>query len=416
MIAIKHMLKNMFSHRTRLILTVLAIAWGTFSITTMLAVGEGLRMTFGNVVKNSGDGALIVSGRQSTEPYRGQAAGIKVIFGKEDLVRLQEAFQNRAEIAGEAQWTVSLFRKGKSKLNTPVIAVDPNYRSIHGVSLLPRGRFINALDDAGHRQVIVLGARTVKKLFNSSENPLGQIVYLASKPFLVVGVQKQTLQLLSTSSVPDDFTNWIPYSTYSELTQDHTYSDFIVAPKDLSEVPRLQQEIINSIAHSRQLNPLDSGILDFTNLQKEKIKLNTFFYSIEFILGVIGTLTLVVAGVGIANVTYISIKRATREIGIRMALGATTYDILFYYACEALLTTALGGIVGLVMAKGFVGLINLIPAKSEVLQEIGNPRPILSFTVMMVVISILGLIGFLSGLFPARKAAWINPAEALRHD
>jgi putative ABC transport system permease protein len=134
------------------------------------------------------------------------------------------------------------------------------------------------------------------------------------------------------------------------------------------------------------------------------------------VLGLIGTLTLIVAGVGIANVMFISVKRATREIGIRMALGATSYKIMAYYGLEALITTAIGGIIGLLMAKGVVVIINKIPMKAELLQYFGSPRPVLSWTVMIVVIAILGAIGFLAGFFPARKAALINPAEALRYE
>lgn len=415
MISITHVMKNMFTNRTRLVLTILAVAWGTFSIASMLAVGEGLRLTFGSVVNNAGTGALIVSGHQSTESFRGQASGIQVVLNQEDLNRLRLAMDNTASVAGEAEWSITIYNGKKSRRGV-VKPVSPNYAKIHGINLMTGSRFINAEDDKQHRQVIVLGTRTVQKLFNPSENPIGKYVYLGSHPFLVIGVQRKTLQLLSTNSVNDDFTNWVPYSTYEELTRNRTYSNFIIAPFDLEQVPRLQRDIKHIIANSRQLNPDDPGILDFINLQKEKMKINLFFYSIEFILGIIGVLTLVVAGVGIANVMYISVKRATREIGIRMAVGATTYEILFYYACEALITTGIGGILGLIMAKGLVLLVNQIPMNSELLQYMGSPRPVLSLNVMIIVIVVLGVIGFFAGIFPARKAASINPAEALRYE
>lgn len=406
----------MFSNRTRLFLTILAVAWGTFSIAIMLAVGDGLRMTFASAVNNAGEAALIISGHQSTQPYRGQRSGIKVILTQEDLYRLRVAMYESALVTGAKEWDVKIHKGNKTHRGPPLTAVDALYDKVHGVSVLPGGRFINAEDERLRRQVIVLGTKTVPKVFKPRENPVGQMIYLAGKPFLIVGVQRKTLQLVSTNSVPDVFANWVPYSTYQEVTNDRTYDNFIIAPFDLKDVPKLQRIAKYVIASRRQLNPDDPGILNFINLQKEKTKINLFSYGIEIFLGVIGALTLVVAGVGIANVMYISVKRATREIGIRMAIGATTYEILFYYACEALMTTALGGAIGLLMAKGLVLLVNKIPMNSELLDYFGNPRPILSWSVMLIVILVLGVIGFVAGIFPAKKAASINPAEALRYE
>lgn len=416
MISITHILKNMFSNRTRLFLTILAVAWGTFSIASMLAVGDGLRMTFANAINSTGEAALVISGHQSTQPYRGQPSGIKVILTQEDLDRLRLAMHGSALVTGQKEWAVKIHKGNKTHRGPPLTAVDTQYDRIHGVGVLPGGRFINAEDERLRRQVIVLGTKTIAKIFKPRENPIGQFVYLEGKPFLVIGVQRKTLQLISTNSVPDIFTNWIPYSTYQEVTNDRTYDTFIIAPYDLKDVATLQRIAKHVIASRRQLNPDDPGIVNFINLENEKTKINLFSYGIEIFLGVIGALTLVVAGVGIANVMYISVKRATREIGIRMAIGATSYEILFYYACEALITTAIGGAIGLVMAKGLVILVNKIPMNSELLDYFGNPRPILSWNVMLVVILILGVIGFIAGIFPAKKAASINPAEALRYE
>lgn len=416
MTSITYIFKNMFTNRTRLFLTVLAVAWGTFSIASMLAVGEGLRLTFSDVVDKAGDAALIVSGNQSTEAFRGQANGIKVILNQDDLDRLKQAMSERALVTGNFMWDVRLLNGHKTAGRNPVTVVAPQYDIIHGISLMPGGRFINVEDERLKRRVIVLGTKTAQKLFSPRENPIGNAVYVDKTPFQVVGVQRRTLQLISTNSVPDDYTSWVPYSTYQTLTNNRIFTNFIIAPFDLNDIPLLQNIVRHIIANPRQLNPNDPGILDFINLQKEKEKINLFSYGIEIFLGVVGALTLVIAGVGIANVMFISVKRATREIGIRMTLGATTYEILFYYACEALVTTALGGIVGLLMAKGLVWLVNQIPMKSELLEYFGSPKPVLSFNVMLIVILVLGAVGLFAGIFPARKAASINPAEALRHE
>lgn len=417
-ISFAQILKNMLAQRTRLILTILAVAWGTFTIALMLAVGEGLRLTFGNTMENAGTATLIISGAESSESFHGQASKVKVDFTEDDLQLLKKEFEGKADIAGEIEWNVKLYGSTKktTRRGRPVMAVSENYGSIHKINVAKPGRFLNHLDDANRRQVIVLGTNTAEKLFKPNENPVGKFVYLDSTPFLVIGVQKETLQLIETGKMPDNFLNWVPYSTYHALTTKRNYSSFTIAPKNIADTPQLENIARQIIAKPRALNPDDPSIISVIHLQEEKEKLNIFFKGIETVLGIIGALTLVVAGVGIANVMYISVKRATREIGIRMALGAKPYEILLYYATEAVLTTALGGILGFLMAFGLVYFIQHIPVHSEVLDHLGNPRPILSFSVILMVMLVLGAIGILAGIFPARKAALINPAEALRHE
>ena len=136
----------------------------------------------------------------------------------------------------------------------------------------------------------------------------------------------------------------------------------------------------------------------------------------ELFLGIVGGLTLIIAGIGIANVMFASVKKATRDIGIRMAVGARTDQILIHYIFEALFATLIGGTLGFVIAWSVVKGIGLIPISSDILIQMGKPKPVLSLTVIIVVMITLGLVGFLAGFFPARKASLINPAEALRHD
>ena len=132
----------MFAHRTRLILTILAIAWGTFSIATMLAIGEGLRVTFGDVVTNSGTESIIINAGQSTKPYRGRS-NISITLTQDNLEALQILLKNKAIVAGETSFDMPLFHNKNMRRGPPLSAVTENYGRIHSVNLTPNNPFIN---------------------------------------------------------------------------------------------------------------------------------------------------------------------------------------------------------------------------------------------------------------------------------
>lgn len=411
---VPHLIKDMYVNKMRLILTIIAVAWGTFSVGTMLAVGEGLRLTFSKAIQ-CGSEALIVTPGESTRIYKGQPNHRVVEFTQEDLRYLQEFFAQDALITASAQWNNNIYY-GKEGSSAAITAVDDHYTQAHPIHLLSNSRFINYQDVKFHRQVIVLGKQSAEKLFKKDENPIGKFVILANRPFLVIGVQKNSLQLFATNRIPDNYTNWIPITSYQDLTNQNHFNNFVIAPFDLLKTKNFQDQITTFLAKLKVLDSNDAGILNFIDLQDKKKKLTSFLVGLEIFLGIIGGLTLIVAGVGIANVMFISITRSTRNIGIKMAVGATPRHILLYFALEALLTTSLGGFLGLILTKLFLFLLTFLPMHSPVFEFFGNPEPILSLNVIFIVILFLGAIGFLAGIFPARKASLINPAEALRYE
>ena len=138
------------------------------------------------------------------------------------------------------------------------------------------------------------------------------------------------------------------------------------------------------------------------------------FLGIEIFMGIIGGLTLLVAGIGVANIMYVIVKERTREIGIKIAVGARPAVIISQFVLESLLTVAIGGFIGMALAVGLVNAVSLLPIENMVMDLVGHP--VFSRLLALICVSFLGLLGLLAGVFPARRASTVDPVEALRYE
>lgn len=413
MIAWQYLFREMMSHKIRVILIILAIAWGTTAITTMLAIGEGLRVTFGRAMQGVGQGLLIVSGGKTSRIFQGTPLRQSIHLTQQDVDAIQQSIPGIQAISGEFTFSAPLTYQGKSSFAVQK-AVEPAYATIRNIRISPPGRFINPLDMEENRRVVVVGDEIVKRLFPASTNPLGKTILLGQWPFQVIGVTSHKLQISSYDG-PDAYKIWIPASTYSLLTRQRAYSDLIILPTDPAHTEALQRAIQTLIAVNHRANPEDDRIVDFEDLYQTQQKSTQLFLGMQIFLGIVGGLALGIAGVGIANVMLVSISHATRDIGIQMAIGATPQIIIVHYLTEALLMMLTGGLLGLVCTKLLITGISAIPIHSNILRFTGKPEPILSWNIFITVLLVLSAVGLLSGIFPARQAARIHPVEALQH-
>jgi putative ABC transport system permease protein len=407
------MFKEIKAQKTRLILAIFSVAWGTASIAFMLSIGEGLRLSF---MKQASSGGMLTLAAQpvyTTKNYEGMPNQSQVFFKISDTKKL-------TAISGVKMVTPTInfsaeTRRGKRTANSSPLATTPAYQVISSIDVQPGGRFINELDMQKNKKVAFIGDQVAAWLFPNFDNPVGMAFKLGGQVFTIIGVSKKSMGFgsyngsLSTQVI-------IPLSTYFLLTSDSLVSQFVLWLYPGVHIKKIEKSILTVFSKEQNFSPDDKNAIQFADSQASAKVVNTFTMGFQIFLGIIGGMSLLVSGVGVANIMYMSIKRAIRIIGTQMAIGANYGDILFHYFLEAMLITLSGGIFGILATLGIVELLDLIPIQSKIYLELGSPRPVLSWGVLISVIVVLGVIGFFSSFFPARNAARTQPAVALREE
>ncbi len=412
MAGLTDLIKELLTERTRLLMTVIAIIWGTVSIGCMLAIGEGMRHNFVETLSAAGKNVIVLQGGQMRQSQKGVAVNQAVHLSVQDFLSIQKNL-NDITVLAEYTFEAQLMTTSK-ETGVNVNAVAPIYGSMRNIVLQQGGRFINDIDMQNRRPVVVLGGQIANELFSGQE-AVGKKIWINNAEFLVVGVTREKMQLWSYQD-PDDYLAWIPESTFRSLSPDTLIKSILLVVDDFKQNAAVKQQITNIIALNHAVKGDLSGLIEWRDSQQLQEMTAKFFFGMQVFLGIIGALTLLVAGVGIGNVMLVSVRRRTREIGIRMALGARPHQVLWHHIAGALLATGIGGAIGLLMTVLIVQGLKQLHMPADYEQFLGQVHPELSISVVLIVIFVLGIIGFLAGYFPARIATKINPAEALRHE
>lgn len=402
----RNLFLDLYRQPLRTILTISGVTWGTFAIVMLLAFGDSVGKSSMKSFHGVGEGFFLVVPRTTTIAYNGFTKGNEVRITPTEVLLMKEKIEGIRRISPEFVLRRSI-RYNRDEFTNHVMGVNMEYQYIRNI--IPRdGRFINEFDLQNRNRVCFLGNIIAKNLFHD-ESPVGKQVFLQNIPFIVVGILNSKTQLSFYAGEKDENCVFIPHTTFSTLYGQKYVTNVLIQPIIPEASALVIQRLRQYLGHKLGVSPRDNDalfILDFAEFDRN---LNVFILAFNIFLAVIGSLTLLVGGVGVASIMLVVVEERTREIGIKMAVGAKRKQILWQFFAEALVIIAMGGINGLMLAAMMLGLLPV----EKIKEYVGIPR--ISFSVGFFTILILMAVGTAAGLLPGRKAASTNPIEALRH-
>jgi putative ABC transport system permease protein len=399
-------------HQTkRILLTVLAIAWGTLSIVILLSFGEGLKRSLSKGSRGMGEGIAVVWPGNTTKAWMGLPSGRPIPLKEEDPDLLRARIPEIARLSGELSKWVPV-TVGTKTLNVRVRGVDPEFGELRNIHPQAGGRFLDRRDLEEKRRVVFLGEVLATNLFGT-EDVVGKTVQINQSTFLVVGVAQKKIQM-GMYNGPDREQACIPAPTFKSTYTDAKIQNLVYRPSSLDLADTAKAQVYRVMGAKYHFDPEDTrslGIWDTREMQRINDNVGL---GIQIFLGIIGGLTLFVGGMGVANIMFAVVKERTREIGVKMALGAKERQVMLPFLLEALVMTVVGGLVGTTVSLGLIAAIAALPLKGEAFDLLG--RPTFSPAIAAATAMVLGTIGSLAGFFPAKRAASVNPAVSLRYE
>jgi putative ABC transport system permease protein len=395
-------LRALMRNKLRAFLTMLGIIIGVGAVIAMVAIGEGAKATIRSQIASLGTNVLIILPGTSVQGgVRTGSGGVNTLVDGDAKAMMRELpavasaspalRRNEQIVAGNLNWL------------TLTQGVGPEFQQIRDWQVA-EGRFIHDGDIESAAKVAVIGETVVNQLFGS-DDPIDAVIRIRNIPFRVVGVLASKGQ--TSQGTDQDDTIIIPYTTMQKRLMRITFVQSIVASAINAErLPEAHAQITALLRQRHRIGPDRDDDFYVRNLSDIAEAASSSAKVMAVLLGTVASISLLVGGIGIMNIMLVSVTERTREIGIRMAVGARRKDIMLQFLVEAVVMAATGGCIGILLGIG----------SSEILNDWAQWPTHISTTIIAIAFFFSGAVGVFFGFYPARKAANLDPIDALRYE
>ncbi len=394
------------AQKMRAFLTMFGIIWGTVTIIVLISFGLGFKKQSMMNMHGMGESISVMFPNRTTKPFEGFGIGRQIHLTEEAASIITAKVRGIESICPEYIGMGTPVRYSNNITNPGITGIYPIYEGMRNIIPAEGGRFIDTLDVVERKRVAVLGNEVKDYLFGDKD-AVGRIVYVGQTPFTVIGVMQKKNQN-SSYYMQDANRIFIPATTYTAMFGTPYITDLIYKAADASRTAEVEEEVRQALGEKYRFDPADKDAIFIWNTTDfEKILL---YITVGFtiFLGIIGSFTLGVAGLGVANIMFIVVRERVKEIGVKRAVGARKTTILFQFFAETFMIVGLGAAIGFLIGWAIVTVMQLVPVKDY----IGTPE--ISLPVVISTVSILAAIGLSAGMMPARRAANLDVVECLK--
>jgi len=389
-------------NKMRSVLSILGVMIGVASLIAMLAVGTGAQKAIQEQVSNLGSNLLMVAPGAMQRGGISAETGSRMKLNYEDIADLKRHVPGIQGIAGYASGRVQIVANGKN-YNTRLDGVSVDFFSLRN-SFPSSGRVFTDQENTEKKKLVIIGETVRKNLFPDGQNFIGEYVKINRIDFQIIGM----LPIKGSSGFRDeDDKIIIPLNTaLYRVFGTENLSNMDVQVKEDADMDEVSDGIVQRLLVTHRFSPGDRDVVQVRNMAEIQATMSSMASAFSLLLGSIAFISLLVGGIGIMNIMFVSVSERTKEIGLRKAIGANNADILFQFIIESIFVCSAGGLIGIIVGSGGAIFISKIA---------GWTTSITPFSVVLA-FCFSALTGLVFGVWPARKASLLDPIEALRHD